>query len=104
MKYQAKIKRDGTLEFLGAPPPGLVLPGARRTRFSEIIPVYWEQRILFRLLRWLFGETGRVSDWTRRWHTRWEAIILIGPARGTRRRSWDRKFLLHWEQQVWRNN
>lgn len=104
MKYQAKIKRDGTLEFLGAPPPGLVLPGARRTRFSEIIPVNPIKRAAFRILRWMFGEDGRVSGWTRRWRCRWEAVILIGPARGRRCQCEHRDVLVFWEQQVWRNN
>ena len=103
-KYQAKIKRDGTLEFLGKPPPGFVMPGTKRVRFSEIVPQYFEPRWVFRLLRWIFGEDGRVAAWTRTWRIPWEATILIGPARGLRRRSMDREFLIHWEQQVWRNN
>ena len=105
MKYRAKIKRDGTLEFLGAPPPGLVLPaGTTKRRFSEIVPVHPVKRAAFRLLRWMFGEDGRVARWTRGWRCRWEAIILLGPARGKRCQCEHRDMLLFWEQQIWRNN
>lgn len=102
MKYQGKIKRDGTIEFLGEAPPGW--QPTRKQRFSEIVPVHPVKRLAFRALRWMFGEQGRVSDWTRRWRCRWEATILMGRTKGTRRRSEDRAFLLHWEQQVWRNS
>lgn len=99
--YTARIcKRTGAIEFLGGVPPGLVLPLAKRQRFSEIIPVNPDARRLFRLLRWVFGEEGRVSEWTRRWRCQWEAIILLGSMAGTRRRSDDRAFLLHWERQM----
>jgi len=103
IKHLVKVKSNGTLEFLGAPPPGLVVVQFKR-RFSEIVPVNPVLRVVFRVLRFLFSEVGRVSDWTRRWSCLWEATILIGPARGTRRRARDREFLLHWEEQVWRNN
>jgi len=105
MKYRGKIKADGTIEFLGWPPPGMELPaGIVRRRFSEIIPVNPVLRVAFRVLRWLFGEEGRVSNWTRRWRCRWEAIILIGGARGKRVQHVDRAWLLRWEQRIWRNN
>ena len=106
IKYQAKIKRDGTLEFLGAPPPGLVLPGAIKVRFSEIVPDYihpWKARA-FRILRKLFGERGRVAAWTRTWDCMWVCVILRGPMRGKRNVSRSRQTLIEWEQQVWRNN
>lgn len=104
MKYQAKIKRDGTLEFLGKPPPGFIMPGASKQRFSEIIPVNPVKRAAFRLLRWMFGEEGRVPDWTRTWAGPWEGRILLGPARGRRIRGLYRWELLRWEQHIWRNN
>lgn len=99
--YTARIdKRTGVIEFLGGVPPGMQLPLAKRERFSEIIPVDPDARRFFRLLRWLFGEEGRVSEWTRRWPCEWEAIILLGKMAGARRRSRDRAFLLHWERQM----
>lgn len=107
MKYQAKIKRDGTLEFLGAPPPRLALPGATKQRFSEIVPVHPVLLVAFRVLRWMFGEEGRVSDWTRTWKCWWEATILIGPVRGRKARQWGkhgRAHLIEWEQRQWRHN
>jgi len=105
MKYRGKIKADGTIEFLGYPPPGMELPaGIVRRRFSEIIPVNPVKRAVFRGLRWMFGEEGRVSDWTRAWSGPWEGRILLGPARGRRIRGLYRWELLRWEQHIWRNN
>lgn len=133
MKYQAKIKRDGTLEFLGAPPPGLVLPGATKTRFSEIVPCHPVLRVAFRIIRYLFDDgegpkldhapavelpgirikpvgtwttnhMATICGWTRKWKCEWEATILLGPCRGQRRRDFNRQSLIEWEQGIWRNN
>lgn len=102
MKYKAKIKRDGTLEFLGAPPPGLKLPaGTTRQRFSEIVPEDWLRCAWFRVLRRLFGEEGKVAVWTRTWRCRWRATILIGPHRGAALSHDCRAVLLKWEEHKW---
>ncbi len=101
MKHLVRIsKRTGTMEFLGAPPARLELAAPVRRRFSEIIPTLGALRVVFRWLRDRFGEEGKVAAFTRRWPCEWEAIILTGPSRGTRRRSRDREFLLHWERQM----
>lgn len=103
MKYHMKIKPNGTLEFLGAPPPGLQLHDPRRTRFSEIVPDYihpWRART-FRLLRRLFGEDGRVAAWTRTWDCMWVCVILQGPCRAARCVSRHREWLVKWEQHIW---
>lgn len=102
MKYQLKIKADGTMEFLGEPPPGFPVHEVKRDRFSEIVPVPWRLFIAFRVLRFLFGEKGRVSRWTRRWHCEWECTILRGQSRGLVRWDWDREQLIKWEKQVWK--
>lgn len=101
MKHLVRIdKRTGTIAFLGAPPPRLELAAPVRRRFSEILPTWTPLRLAFRAMRARFGEEGRVAAFTRRWPCQWEAVILLGPSRGTRRRSWDREFLLHWERQM----
>ena len=106
MKFQGKIKPDGSIEFLGAPPPGLLLPAAVKVRFSEITPDYihpWKARA-FRILRALFGDNGRIASWTRRWDCMWVCVILRGPMRGQRSVSRHRHVLIDWEQKIWRNN
>lgn len=103
MKYRLKIKRDGTLEFLGEPPPKLVLPGVTtRQRFSEIVPVYGPLRLVFRALRFLFGEQGSVAEWTRQWECEWLCLILIGPMRGAWATCNNRQLLVDWEQALWK--
>lgn len=101
MKYRIRIKPDGSMEFLGDPPPGFPLHERVRRRFSEVVPARPDLFILFRILRLFFGETGRVSNWTRRWPVHWVCIIHDGPRRGTFRFSWNRQELLKWEEQVW---
>jgi hypothetical protein len=40
-------------------------------RASHVEPGPRYERWLFHLLRWLFGNTGRVSEWTRGWNSLW---------------------------------
>ncbi len=103
MKYKCKIKPDGTLEFLGFPPPALKLPApAHRRRFSEITPVHPVLYAAFRMLRWMFGERGSVSEWTRNWKCMWECEVLIGPAKGTMLKHRDRSWLIQVEEHIWK--
>lgn len=104
MKCRIKIKPNGTLEFLGEPPPGFPVHMAERTRFSEILPVPHLRWLAFRIIRWMFGEKGRVSNWTRTWKCRWYCVILRGRQRGAVRISNNRSELLEWEEQVWMND
>jgi hypothetical protein len=76
MKHRMKIKRDGTIEWLAPPPVPFIIEKQIRKRFSEIVPVNPLLLVLFRLLRWMFGENGAVSDWTRRWKCTWSMTIL----------------------------
>ena len=103
MRYTLKIKRDGTMEFLGNPPPSFPVHDAQRSRFSEIVPVRMNLRILFRILRFLFGEEGKVSNWTRRWPCLWLCTILLGPRRGTKKGGTNRDALVNWERNIWKN-
>ena len=60
---------------------------AQIRRASHIEPVSQFKRLAFRLLRRLFGETGRVADWSRNWPGPWRADMApssgpsIGPFR-----------------------
>lgn len=82
MKHTLILRRDGRIEWLAPPPFPLKIEKRTRQRFSEIVPANPVKRAVFRLLRKLFGEEGRVSDWTRRWLCVWTATILIGPHKG----------------------
>jgi len=48
---------------------------ARRSRASHDLPVAALKRSAFRLLRLLFGECGRVSEWTRGWRGPWQVTF-----------------------------
>lgn len=45
--------------------------GARTERISHVEPVRWSLRVLFYLVRYLFGEDGRCGRWLRTWPCRW---------------------------------
>jgi hypothetical protein len=49
-------------------------------RASHIIPANLPLRVLFTLLRAIFGDQGRVSDFTRTWSCRW--IVDLQPVAG----------------------
>lgn len=54
-----------------------LFPDTRIERASHILPVGQPRQMLFRLLRWLFGDTGKWSGWTRRWRGPW--IVDFSP-------------------------
>lgn len=58
--HHLKLRRDGRIEFLNPPPFKVVV--ASKKRFSEIVPVRFLPRVAFRILRFVFGEQGVVSD------------------------------------------
>lgn len=87
------------IEWLAPPPVPFMIKKQTRERFSEIVPRNTVKRMLFRLLRFIFGETGRVSEWTRRWACFWHAEILIGPHKGETMDSGLRYVLLEWEKE-----
>lgn len=55
---------------------------ATKVRASHVLPASFAKRQLFRLLRWLTGEQGAISDWTRRWPCSWQVQIVDGPHLG----------------------
>lgn len=100
MQRQVKInRRTGTLEFLHH--PGFDVGKTTRSRFSEIVPVKPWLRVPFRILRLLFGDTGRMSAWTRIWKCRWRLEILQGKHRGAWFESNSRQWLLDREKEIW---
>jgi hypothetical protein len=89
------IDERGTVRALGNP---LDLPGAGKSfRYSEIVPVNRFLRGCFRMLRFLFGEKGRVSEFTRRWPCHWQATILHS---GQSARCASRLQLIEWEHMM----
>lgn len=103
--YVMRIRRDGVTEWLTMP-PGLNLPVLKQTRqrYSEILPVNPVKRLVFRLLRWVFGENGWVSEWTRGWVCYWRAEILLGPGKGRTMENGLRCVLIEWEHDQWAMN
>ena len=76
------VGSDGNLEFLMEPEAGdLLQQGMVVTRrASHILPKGKILRIAFKAIRGIFGETGKVSEWTRQWQCRW--IVDLGPSGG----------------------
>ena len=75
MKHRIVVHSDGSVEYLQSDAlRGLAdkLGGsARIRRVSHVVPLPLWRRHLFKLLRAVFGEYGRVASWTRRWHCLW---------------------------------
>lgn len=104
MKHHLRIRKDGVIEWLAPPPVPFKIQKQTRTRFSEIVPSNHVKCVLFRILRFVFGETGRVSDWTRSWCCLWHGEILQGPHKGETMESGLRCVLLEWEKHMWVDN
>jgi|GEM_PF-5897525 hypothetical protein len=102
MKHTILInKRTGMIEWLAPPPFKVPVRKQTRQRFSEIIPLHPLPRLLFRILRAVFGEQGRVAVWTRNWLCVWIGIILQGPHRGETYISCFRGRIIEWEKERW---
>jgi len=100
-KHTIKIRKDGVIEWLAPSPIPFPILSQSKIRYSEIIPRNPVKRALFRLLRLCFGETGRVSEWTRGWRCVWHAEILLGPHKGETMESGLRGVLLEFERERW---
>lgn len=76
------IGRDGNSRMIvgeGAE-PYLALGQPEQRRASHVEPCDHALRVVFRLLRRIFGDTGQISDWTRGWGVDWRADM--GPMGG----------------------
>lgn len=103
-QHRLRIRTDGILEYLSPPPIPLKLEKQTRTRYSEIVPLNPWLCLVFRLLRFLFGEAGWVSGWTRRWKCVFLCHILLGRVAGVAKVSRDRDSLLKWEHDMFFGN
>lgn len=67
------IEDDGSATFLKTDAADIFLECGEviTRRASHVEPAPRYERWAFHLLRTLFGETGRVADWTRGWKTLW---------------------------------
>lgn len=101
VRYHLRLHKDGSIEFLGDAPPMFPMGKPVTRRFSEIVPTFPPLLILFRLLRLLFGEKGRVAEWTRHWPCQWRATILMGRHHGQTTTDRRRATLIEWEHERW---
>ena len=46
-------------------------------RVSHIVPANPILRIIFKLLRKLFGDEGKIADWTRTWKCKWKIELIL---------------------------
>ena len=89
------VSGSGTIISIGDLP--LELEGEQhRNRASEILPVNPIKRVAFKLLRFCFGERGRIAEWTRQWHGPWEGRVL---ATGETYTHLSRRAVLAWEHE-----
>lgn len=73
MQLRVRITPDGML-FLSHPALVRLIRAGGDTetiRISHVEPVNLSLRRCFRLLRFCFGDYGRVADWTRTWECFW---------------------------------
>lgn len=96
--HAVTFNHDGTINYLGDDPLGLPLTRKKVKRFSHVVPTQPLKRVAFRVLRMVFGERGRVAEWTRQWHGPWIGIIV-----GSRRRfvHASRRVVIAWEHEQW---
>jgi hypothetical protein len=89
------LRPDGTLETLGGDDfPLSALGPATVERVSRLYPVNPAKRLIFKALRFTFGEKGRIADFTRSFKGPWEATIL---RTGERFIGKNRAVCLQWE-------
>lgn len=69
------IKQTGEVQWIGDAMP-IPVTIVERKRLSTIEPFDTVKRDAFRLLRFMFGEQGRVAAWTRKWRGLWLVTIL----------------------------
>ena len=75
------IDASGTARFLvNSDSAGLLTLDCTVKRASRVEPVSFTLRACFYLLRVLFGETGKVSDFTRNWPCKWR--VNLAPVGG----------------------
>jgi len=76
------IRPDGSVQFIDPAAGQFVEGNVSKRRASHVLPAGRVRCAAFILLRWCFGETGAVSDWTRGWKGSWVVQIVDGPHAG----------------------
>lgn len=94
--HRLKILKDGRMSWLN-PPPFAVPAVTKRKRYSEITPTNPFLFVAFRALRLVFGERGRVAQWTRSWRCEWRMVVL---STGVTSVSTDRAMLIELEHEL----
>ena len=66
------IDKEGTATYLVNEHTRDLFPGAARPRrASHVVPMSLGARLWFKALRAVFGEDGKIGDWTRTWAGPW---------------------------------
>jgi hypothetical protein len=79
------VRPDGTVKHVSVDEFATDFLGKKTvTRASNVEPVNKWLRVLFHVLRRVFGENGRCAAWTRRWPCLWQANLYLsgGPIFG----------------------
>lgn len=89
-----EITPDGEIRVLGDAP--VELGTGTRKRASHVLPCHPVKRVLFVILRLLFGERGRVATFTRSWQGPWQVTLVNHPESFTHQ---SRRVCLLWERE-----
>lgn len=90
------VQLDGTIQTIGDATPDLEMIGpCTRRRASNILPVHRGKRGAFLFLRALFGERGRIAEWTRQWQGPWISLLF---ATGETYVHQSRRCCVEWER------
>ena len=78
-EYKVLIHKDGRTEYVDSPDLAVLGEGAKgvRRRASRVEPWNPLLRTAFRALRWAFGESGAVAEWTRKWKCFWRVDLRL---------------------------
>ena len=71
------IGNDGQIRFLTHDATSPILKGGRTRRASWIVPKRISLRIAFYLIRFLFGDNGRMAAFTRGWSCNWMVDLRV---------------------------
>jgi len=71
-------------------------------RVSHIYPANFFLKIAFIFLRFVFGENGKIANWTRKWKCKWSVFI---PQKGVFGKYSDREKAIKKEKElIWQTN
>lgn len=74
------INPDGITKAINAPVCLSKIGISSKTRASHVIPEHELKKIAFKIFRKIFGDTGKISNWTRTWKGPW--LIDFSPTIG----------------------